>query len=74
MSAIHVNRPHGYCIGQVCARGCRRWITVTKRYAEPERALAAVALHMRGKVGRARVLFVDTGGWYDPNVLMEVRR
>ena len=74
MSAIHVNRPRGYCIGQICARGCRRWITVTGRHAKPERAMAAAALHMHGLVGRARVLFVDSSGWYGPNVLMEAKR
>jgi len=29
---------------------------------------------MRGNIGRARVLFVDSSGYYDPNVLMEAKR
>ena len=74
MTTIHINRPRGHCIGQICARGSRRWRTVTGRHRRPERALAAAVVHMRGNIGRARVLFVDSSGWYGPNVLMEAKR
>lgn len=34
---------------------------------------ARAALKMRG-MKRARVLFVDSSGWYEPNVVMEAKR
>ena len=70
---IHINRPRGHYIGQVRHYGARRWATVTGHCKSPESAMSGAMLHFEGMF-RARVLFVDESGWYDPNVVMEASR
>lgn len=70
---LHICWTRGYYIGQVRMPGCRKWHDVTGRCKTPESALSRAALKMRG-MKRARVLFVDSSGWYEPNVVMEAKR
>lgn len=74
MTLVHISRPRGYYLGQVCARGCRDWWTVTGHCRSAESALAKAVMSMRGERSRARSLFVDTSGYYEPHVAMEARR
>jgi hypothetical protein len=53
--------------------GHRRWKTVTGKRRSAESALTAAASKMRD-MKRARVLFIDSSGWYGPNVVMEAVR
>lgn len=69
----HVNIPRGYYIGQVRPAGARLWQTVTGKCKSGESAMSRAALKMRDK-RRARVLFIDTGGWYEPTLVMECSR
>lgn len=73
MIRVHICRPRGYFVGQVRGYGCRRWEDVTGRCRSAEAALSKAVRVMRGK-HRARALFVDTSGWYDPHVAMEASR
>jgi hypothetical protein len=67
---VHINRPHGHYIGQVRREGHRLWETVTKPRRSAHHALAAAVL--KGKnMKRARVLFIDNCGYYDPHIVME---
>jgi len=66
----HILIPRGHYIGQVRGMGCRRWQTVTGRCRSAESALSKAALKMRNH-HRARVLFIDSSGWYEPNLVME---
>jgi hypothetical protein len=69
---LHINRPRGSYIGQVRRVGCRNWTTITKRRRSAHRALAEAVLKGKG-MKRARVLFIDRSGYYDPHVVMEAR-
>lgn len=71
---VHVNIPRGHYIGQTRGYGRRRWITVTRRHKNPEKAMAAAVVKMRPDDYRARAIFVDNSGWYEPNIVMECRR
>ena len=73
IKSLHIHAPPGYYIGQVRASGARRWTTATGQCKTPEAALAKAALKMRG-MKRARVIFVDHAGWYEPSVVMEASR
>lgn len=70
---IHINRPRGYYIGQVRRYGARRRKYATGRCKSAERALSLAASDMDG-FHRARVLFIDISGYYDPRVVMEAVR
>ena len=72
MSNIHILRPRGHYIGQVRGVGCRLWQTVTKPRRSAHNALAAAVLKGKG-MKRARVLFIENSGWYEPNLIMEAR-
>ena len=72
MAYIHINRPHGHYIGQVRRIGAQRWDTVTGPRRSAHHALAAAVLKGKG-MKRARVLFIDNSGWYDPHLVMEAR-
>lgn len=74
MSILHICVPRGYYLGQVRGIGCRNWRSVTGRCRKPEAALSKAVAIMRRDDKRARVLFVDTGGWYGPNLVMEANR
>lgn len=67
---VHINRPRGYYIGQVRRVGYQKWETVTKPRRSARHALAAAVLKGKNRK-RARVLFIDNSGWYDPHVVME---
>ena len=71
---IHINRPSGHYLGQVRAWGDKLWTTATGRCKSGESALALAVRRMRPSHFRARVLFVDDGGWYEPNQVMEAKR
>ena len=75
MSApVHVYAPPGRYIGQVRLYGHRRWQTVTDEWSNAEVAMSEAVLQMKPDHKRARVLFVDTEGWYEPVVVMECER
>lgn len=67
---VHINRPHGHYIGQTRRAGHRLWDTVTGPHRSPYHALAAAVLKGKNRK-RARVLFIDKSGWYDPHIVME---
>ena len=67
MTLLHINRPRGHYIGQVRPAGYQRWRTVTGKHKSALTALAAAVLRGRN-MKRARVLFIDASGWYDPHV------
>lgn len=69
---LHICWARGRYIGQVRGHGCRRWQTVTGYCLTAEAALSRAALKMAGKK-RARVLFIDDSGWYEPSLSMEAR-
>jgi len=69
---VHINRPHGHYLGQVRRVGHRLWETVTGPRRSAHHALAAAVLKGKG-MKRARVLFIDNSGWYDPHLVMEAR-
>jgi hypothetical protein len=71
---IHINRPRGYYIGQICLRGERTWIEVTGRCTRDTYALSRAVKAMGPGCNRARALFVDTSNYYEPHVAMEARR
>ena len=71
---VHINRPSGHYIGQVRRRGHQRWETVTGRRRSPERAMAGAVMEMKEGHNRARVLFIDHSGWYEPHLCMEASR
>ena len=73
-ATLHVCVPHGYYIGQVKGYGCRRWRTVTGKCRISNNALSKAIRNMsHNNDTRARVLFVDTSGWYDPNIIAEAK-
>ena len=67
---LHINRPHGHYLGQVRRVGCRNWETVTGQRRSAHHALAAAVLAGKN-MKRARVLFIDNSGYYDPHIVME---
>ena len=71
---VHILRASGHYVGQVRRRGARRWETVTGKRATAERALAGAVLEMKDCHNRARALFIDASGWYEPHVAMEAKR
>lgn len=70
---LHICRPCGYYLGQIRRAGARRWQTVTGRCQSAESAMSRATAKMR-HMKRARVLFVDSSGWYEQNVVMEAKR
>jgi hypothetical protein len=73
MTLIHINIPRGYYIGQVRAFGYRRWKTITGHCRTAEAAMSKATAKMKG-YHRARVLFIDNSGWYEPTIIMEAKR
>ena len=71
---VHVNIPKGFYLGQIRLRGHRLWETVTNPHDKPEPAMAGAVLKMTPEHKRARVIFVDDSGWYEPNQVMECTR
>lgn len=69
---VHINRPHGHYLGQVRILGHQKWKTVTGKCRSAKHALAAAVLKSNPQIHkRARVLFIDNSGWYDPHIVME---
>ena len=73
ISNLHICWSRGYYVGQVREAGYRRWTTATGRCKSAECALSKAALKMHD-MKRARVLFVDSSGWYEPNIVLEAKR
>ena len=70
---MHICWSRGYYIGQVRGRGCRKYEDVTGKCRSVEGAIAKAARRYRNN-HRLRVLFVDSSGWYGPNVMFEGKR
>ena len=68
---VHINQPRGHYIGQLRGYGCRLYRTVTGKCCTKESAMSKAVLQMMGNDHRARVLFIDAAGWYEPAVMME---
>lgn len=73
MSRVHIHWSRGHYIGQVRWYGARRFLTVTGRCKTAESAMSKAALKMKN-YHRARVLFIDSSGYYGPEVIMECKR
>jgi hypothetical protein len=71
---VHIHAPKGHYIGQVKRLWAKRWRTVTLNLLDAKTAMAIAVLRMDKEDSRARVLFVDTDGWYEPHVVMECKR
>lgn len=71
---VHINIPRGHYVGQIRLRGHRRWQIVTGECKTPEAAMAKAVKKMTAEHKRARVLFIDSSGWYEPHVAMEASR
>lgn len=74
MTLVHISIPRGHYIGQVRRRGAKRWRTVTGKCRSDTAAMAKAARAMDREDKRARVLFIDTSGWYEPHICMEAAR
>lgn len=70
---VHINIPRGHYIGQVRRVGYQRWETITGKCKSAENAMSRATKQMKGFF-RARVLFIDGSGWYEPNIVMEAKR
>lgn len=73
MTLVHILRARGHYIGQVREYGHRYYKTVTGKCKTPEAAMSKATAQMKGH-HRARVLFIDNSGWYDPHIEMEAKR
>lgn len=71
---IHILRSRGHYIGQIRMYGHQKWETVTDKRDTAENAMAQAVLSMTEDHKRARVLFIDDSGWYEPNIVMECKR
>ena len=70
---IHIHAPKGHYIGQVRARGAKLWTTVTSECRYANVALSNAVLKMKPGHFRARVIFVADSGYYEPEVVMELK-
>lgn len=71
---VHINQPRGHHIGQVRLLGHQRWQTVTGRCKSAEGALSLAIRRMGHNHHRARALFIDDSGWYEPHLSMDACR
>lgn len=72
--SLHICYSRGHYIGQLRRHGYRRWRTATGRCKSAEAAIACAArAAKRGEWKRLRVLFIDSSGWYEPNLIFEGR-
>jgi len=71
---VHIHVPKGHYIGQVRLYGHRKWQTVTEEWSNAEMAMSEAVLQMKQDHKRARVLFIDDSGWYEPTIVMEAKR
>jgi hypothetical protein len=70
---VHICRPSGYYIGQLRRVGCRNWRTVTGHHRTSTAALRRALIHAGREDKRARTLFIDRSGWYEPSLGAEAR-
>ena len=70
---IHIHAPKGHYIGQVRARGYKLWTTVTSECKSANAAMVQAVMAMELGHFRARVIFVVESGYYEPNVVMELK-
>lgn len=71
---VHIHAPKGHYIGQVKKLWAKRWRTVTLDLLDAKTAMAIAVLRMEKEDSRARVLFIDDEGWYEPHVVMECNK
>jgi hypothetical protein len=70
--SLHICYARGHYIGQLRRCGYRRWKTVTGKCKSAESAIALAAKSAkRREWKRLRVLFIDSSGWYEPNLIFE---
>lgn len=74
MTDTHIHAPPHYFLGQIRARGCQIWTTVTKPKKTGAQALSQAVLAMGPNDKRARALLIDKSGWYEAVVVMEANR
>lgn len=74
MTVLHINIPKGFYLGQVRLYGHRLWETVTGPHEKAETAMAEAVLKMSREHKRARVIFIDDSGYYEPSQVMECVR
>lgn len=74
MRILHIHAPSGYYLGQVKRLWEKRWRTVTLELTEAKTAMAIAVLRMEKEDSRARVIFCTHDGYYDPNVVMELKK
>ncbi len=74
INGVHINIPRGHYIGQVRSFGAKRWRDVTGKCKTEKAAMVRAVLAMSKNDKRARVLFIDSSGWYEPNIVMEANR
>jgi len=65
---LHICVPRGHYIGQLRGVGCRRWRTVTGKCRSSRTALMRAVAKAGREDKRARTLFIDHSGWYEPNI------
>jgi hypothetical protein len=73
-NVVHIHAPKGHYIGQVKRLWAKRWRTVTKDLLDAKTAMAIAVLRMDKDDHRARVLFIDDEGWYEPHVVIEATK
>lgn len=71
---VHVLISRGHYIGQVRLFGHQKWETVTGERDNAENAMAQAVMSMTPNHKRARVLFIDGSGYYEPTIVMECSR
>jgi Ni2+-binding GTPase involved in maturation of urease and hydrogenase len=71
---IHINIARGHYIGQTRKTGYRRWKTVTGKCKTDIAAMSKAVAKMTQHDKRARVVFIDSSGWYEPRIVMEAVR
>ncbi len=54
--------------------GHRKWQTVNEQWSNAEMVMSEAVLQMKQDHKRARVLFIDNSGWYEPTIVMEAKR
>lgn len=64
----------GHFIGQVKAYGAKTWETVTGRCDTASAAMGRAARMMRQSDYRVRVVFIDSRGWHEHRVAVELKR
>lgn len=74
VTIVHIHAPRGYYIGQVRPFGHRLWRTVTGKCKTDTGAMKRSVACMTRNHHRARVLFCTYDGWYEPIIVMGLKR